>query len=115
MVTRQARTRLVISPTKPLGQQSALHLAPQRLELAVGVGAIRKRRLMQNAETAKSSNDLGRGHGRAFITHKAAGQTAPLKGLRETMRDNLRPLVAQLCYEQRYVESTEMALLPLRL
>ena len=63
--------------------------APEGLLLAVLIGRIRQRRLVQDAEPGESFDDLGRRHRAAVVAHGRARQAALLERLRQAMRDVL--------------------------
>ena len=78
------------------GHQPPFHLAPQILNFTIDIGAVRKRRFMQDTEASEALHDLCSGHRRAFIAHRLTGQSPLLKRLRQTMRDDLPALVADI-------------------
>jgi len=69
------------------GHQSCFDNGPEMFELAVHVGAVGQRRLMQYAEPGQTFGDLGRGHRGAVVAHRGARQASLHEGLRQSVGD----------------------------
>jgi len=77
------------------GHQTAFDLAPERLLLAVLIGAFGQRRLVEDAEVLETLDRLrlGRDHGRAIVGHQGAWEGAFLDRLGQTVDEGLGGLV----------------------
>ena len=101
------------------GQEAAFDLAPEGLLLAVLLGGVRQRRVVDDAEALEAFDGLGGEHGGAVVGEQRARQAALLERLREAVDEGLGGLVEvplQVAAEPRAVveDAEELGLLATR-
>src|ERR1019366_10626068 len=88
------------------GQETAFDLPPERFLFSVLLGGIRKRRVVDDAESLEALHGLGGDHGGAVVGQDRARQSALVEGLRERVDERLRRLLEiplQVAAESRAV------------
>ena len=78
------------------GHEAPLDLGPEVLLLAVLLGGVRQRQVLDDAEALEALDGLGGDHRRAVVAEQRARQAALLERLREAVDERLGVLVVQV-------------------